>query len=61
MSETKQEESLNMIQSYNSTTNSGSDDDTTQQNTYDVVEHSCRGDRPRLFEGAIDSSFSLLR
>ena len=33
MSETKQEEFLNMIQSYNSTTNSGSDDDTTQQNT----------------------------
>ena len=33
MSETKQEEFLNMIQSYNSTTNSGRDDDTTQQNT----------------------------
>lgn len=41
MSETKQEEFLTMIQSYNSTTNSSnSNDDTTQQNTHDVVEDS---------------------
>jgi hypothetical protein len=44
MSETKQEELLNMIQSYNSTTtltnSSSTNDDTTQQKTHDVVEDS---------------------
>jgi DNA-directed RNA polymerase subunit F len=43
MSETKQEDFLNLIQSYNSTTtltNSSGNDDTTQQKTHDVVEDS---------------------